>query len=30
MVKGMGMAAAMAPNIVEAAQDFRFYFRYKF
>jgi len=30
MVRGMGMAAAMAPNIVEAAQDFRFYLRYKF
>jgi hypothetical protein len=30
MVRGMGMAAAMAPSIVEAAQDFRFYLRYKF
>ena len=30
MVRGMGMAAAMAPNIVEAAQDFRFYLRYTF
>ena len=30
MVRGMGMAAAMAPSIVESAQDFRFYLRYKF
>ncbi len=28
--QALGMAAAMAPNIVEAAQDFRFYLRYKF
>lgn len=26
----MGMAAAMAPNIVEKAQDIRFYIRYRF
>ena len=26
----MGMAASFAPNIVESAQDFRFYLRYRF
>ncbi|KYJ87121.1 DUF3373 family protein [Sulfurovum riftiae] len=29
-VQQMGMAAAFAPNIVEAAQDFRIYLRYRF
>jgi hypothetical protein len=29
-VKQMGMAAAFLPNIVESAQDFRFYIRYRF
>ena len=30
MVQDMGMAAAFLPNVVEAAQDFRFYLRYRF
>lgn len=30
MYQGMGMAAAFLPNVVEAAQDFRFYLRYRF
>lgn len=30
MVEGMGMASAFAPSIVEAAQDFRVYLRYRF
>ncbi len=30
MVQGMGMASAFAPSVVEAAQDFRFYVRYRF
>jgi hypothetical protein len=29
-VRQMGMAAAFLPNIVESAQDFRFYIRYRF
>ena len=30
MVQDMGMASAFAPSIVEAAQDFRLYLRYRF
>jgi len=30
MVQDMGMAAAFMPSIVEGAQDFRFYLRYRF
>ena len=30
MVQDMGMAAAFLPSIVEEAQDFRFYLRYRF
>ncbi len=30
MQRQLGMAAAMAPNIVESADDLRFYIRYKF
>jgi hypothetical protein len=29
-VKQMGRAAAFLPNVVESAQDFRFYIRYRF
>ena len=30
MAGGMAGAAIFAPNVVEAAQDFRFYLRYRF
>jgi len=30
MVQDMGMAAAFLPSVVESAQDFRFYLRYRF
>ena len=30
MVQQMGMAAAFLPSVVESAQDFRFYIRYRF
>ena len=30
IVQQMGMASAFIPNVVEAAEDFRFYIRYRF